>query len=127
MKHLLIILIVTLLSSCKTSASLQNIAEQRVKNPNTEYISCVLVEKEFINKGGKVTEYKELYLQCSVQDYFIKICESNVTIEDLKPYINSGIKVKMEIKDGMWDHCSDDPAYAQSRMGTYVIITEIVK
>jgi hypothetical protein len=87
----------------------------------------MLIEKVFINKGGKITDYKELYLQCSIQDYFIKICESNVTLEDLKPYINSGINIKMEIKDGMWDHCSDDPAYAQSRMGTYVVIKEIVK
>jgi len=125
MKHLSIFIITLFLVSCKTTKSTST--ELRVKDPNLPYTICALIEKEFVNKGGKITDYKELYLQCSIQDYFIKICESNVTLEELKPYINSGIKIKMEIKEGMWDHCSDDPAYAQSRMGTYVIIKEIVK
>ncbi len=125
MKNILILFTILLFVSCKTVN--KPTIEPRVKDPKAAYTSCALIEKEFVNKGGKITEYKELYLQCSIQDYFIKICESNVTLEDLKPYINSGIKVKMKIKDGMWDHCNDDPAYAQSRMGTYVIITEIVK
>lgn len=125
MKHLSVFIITLFFVSCKNSNSTNT--DLRVKDPKTEYTSCVLMEKEFVNKGGKITDYKELYLQCSIQDYFIKICESNVTLEDLKPYINSGIKVKMEIKEGMWDHCSDDPAYAQSRTGTYVVIKKIVK
>jgi len=125
MKNLFVFFTILLFVSCKVEEKL--VEQLRLKDPNATYTSCVLIEKEFVNKGGKLTEYKELYLQCSIQDYFIKICESKVTLEDLKPYINSGIKVKMEIKEGMWDHCSDDPAYAQSRMGTYAIITEIVK
>lgn len=125
MKNLVVFLSIILFTSCKVVE--KPVEQPRLKDPKSPYTSCVLIEKEFVNKGGKITEYKELYLQCSIQDYFIKICESNVTLEDLKPYINSGIKVKMKIKDGMWDHCNDDPAYAQSRMGTYVIITEIVK
>lgn len=99
---------------------------ERNKNPNAKYTSCQLIEKEFVNKGGKMTEYKELYLSCSIQDYFIKICEGNVTAQELKKYINKVITVDMEIKDGMWDICSDDPAYAQSRTGTYVVIKKIV-
>lgn len=125
MNKIFLLLIILFLISCKTPKTTSTAL--KVKDPNSPYTSCLLVEKEFVNKGGKITEYKELYLQCSIQDYFIKICESNVTLEELKPYINSGIKIKMEIKDGMWDHCSDDPAYAQSRMGTYVVIKEIVK
>jgi hypothetical protein len=89
--------------------------------------TCQLIEKEFINKGGKVTQYKELYLRCSIQDYFIKICAGNVTAEELRPYINNGIEVEMEIKEGMWDHCNDNLAYAQSRIGTYVVINKIIK
>ena len=127
MKNLSALFLLIILFSCKTTPSSSTFTEQRVKDPKSPYTSCVLIEKEFINKGGKISEYKELYLQCSIQDYFIKICESHVNLKDLKPYINSGIKVKVEIKDGLWDHCSDDPAYSQSRMGTYVIITEIVK
>ncbi|MCB0400906.1 MAG: hypothetical protein KDD41_02405 [Flavobacteriales bacterium] len=102
--------------------------EYKIKKPSTDgTTSCELIEKEFINKGGKITEYKELYLRCSIQDYFIKLCEGEVTLDELKPYIGSGITVEMEIKDGFWDHCSDDPAYAQSRTGTYVVIHSIKK
>ena len=97
------------------------------KDPSKKYTTCQLIEKEFINKGGKITEYKELYLRCSIQDYFIKVCEGNVTAEELRKHLDQGIRVDMEIKDGMWDHCSDDPAYAQSRMGTYVVINKIIE
>lgn len=89
--------------------------------------TCQLIEKKFTNKGGKVAAYQELYLRCSIQDYFIKFCEGKVTAKELRPYINSGIEVEMEIKQGMWDHCSDNPAYAQSRTGTYVVINKIIK
>ncbi|PCJ28066.1 MAG: hypothetical protein COA97_01975 [Flavobacteriales bacterium] len=89
--------------------------------------TCQLIIKEFTNKGGKVTEYKELYLRCSIQDYFIKICEGNVTAEELKPYIGSGIEVIMEIKEGMLDHCDENPAYSQSRTGTYIVINKIIE
>jgi len=89
--------------------------------------TCQLVEKEFINKGGKATGHKELYLRCSIQDYFIKICAGNVSAEQLTPYINSGIEVEMEIKEGMLDHCSTNLAQVQSRTGTYVVINRIIK
>lgn len=98
-----------------------------LKKKPSKYTTCQLVEKEFINKGGKITEYKELYLRCSIQDYFIKICEGKVTLKELEKYIDKGITVEMEIKDGMWDHCNEDPAYAQSRMGTYVVIHKIIE
>ncbi|MBI2279267.1 MAG: hypothetical protein HYU68_01035 [Bacteroidetes bacterium] len=125
MKNIFLLLVILFLISCKTPETTST--PLKVKDPNSPYTTCVLVEKEFVNKGGYATDYKELYLQCSVQDYFIKICESNVTLEELKSYINSSIKIKMEIKDGRWDICSGDPAYAQSRIGTYVVIKEIVK
>ena len=109
----------------------EKVVEQQTTAPKSmmdlepNVYNCQLIEKTFVNKGGKVTEYTELYLRCSVQDYFIKFCESNVTREDLKPYLNQGISVEVEIKDGMWDHCSEDPAYAQSRTGTYIVIKKI--
>lgn len=109
-------------SSCKNSSE-SNLKE---KDPNRNYTTCQLIEKVFINKGGKVAEYKEMYLRCSIQDYFIKICESNVDAKKLRKYINKSISVEMEIKKGNWDICTDDPAYAQSRGGTYVVIKKIV-
>ncbi len=116
---------ILIFGSCKNTQTTNNIPVNEKKA--SEYTSCQLVEKEFVNKGGKITEYKELYLRCSIQDYFIKICEGKITLKELEKYIDKGITVEMEIKDGMWDHCSDDPAYAQSRMGTYVVIHKIIE
>ena len=96
------------------------------KENSTPYIyNCQLIEKEFVNKGGKIAVFKELYLSCSVQDYFIKLCESNLTHEELEPYIGKGIRVEVEIKDGMWDHCNENEAHTQSRMGPYIIIKSL--
>ena len=121
---LLLFILPLILMSCSSS-------KEPIGNPmsltDLGTTSCLLIEKDFTNKGGKVTEYKELYLRCSVQDYFIKICESNVSLEDLKPYIGKGITVDMEVKMGMWDHCNENPAYDQSRTGPYAVIKSIVK
>ncbi len=121
-------LILFLLIGSIFSISCKNAPETNLKekDPNRPYTSCQLIEKDFINKGGHLTEYKELYLRCSIQDYFIKICESNVDAKTLRKYIDKGINVEMEIKEGSWDICSDDPAYAQSRIGTYVVIKKII-
>lgn len=117
-------IVLGLLFSCKSEEKTLN---PGAMNPNAKTTKCLLIEKEFTNKGGKVTEYKELYLRCSIQDYFIKICAGNVTAKQLNPYINSGIEVEMEIKEGMLDHCSNNLAHTQSRTGTYVVIKKIIE
>lgn len=127
MKQLFYFLVLTLFFGCNNS---ENISSQQTKpltkeNAKPYIYNCQLIEKEFVNKGGKMTDYKELYLSCSVQDYFIKFCESNVTKKDLEPYMDKGITVEIEIKDGLWDHCEKNLAHAQSRMGTYIIIKAI--
>lgn len=125
MRTLILILsaIFIFLSSCKNSSE----TSLKEKDSNAKYTTCQLIEKEFVNKGGKVTEYKELYLRCSIQDYFIKLCESNVDVKTLRKYLNKSISVEIEIRDdGMWDICTDDPAYAQSRTGAYVVIKKII-
>jgi len=124
-KLLLLFIIFSTFFSCKQSKDTNVVIK---KNPShAERISCQLVEKEFTHKGGKFTEFKELYLRCSIQDYFIKICESNVTSEELSLFLNKGIEVEVEIKEGFLDHCESIPEYAQSRTGTYVIIKNIVR
>ena len=130
MRFILTSCILLTLFACKTKkdvsvADLPLPAEKGLTD--TQTTTCQLVEKSFTNKGGKITDYKELYLRCSIQDYFIKLCESKVTRKDLEPYIDKGITVKMEIRQGMWDHCDPNPAYAQSRTGIYVAILSIEK
>lgn len=125
MKYFIHIMLLFLLMACKSNTTHQY--TPNLKNPNAKHTTCILVEKNFINKAGKMGDFTELYLQCSVQDYFIKICESDVSLDELKEYLNQGITVDMEIREGMWDHCSDNLAYSQSRMGTYVVIKKIIE
>ena len=95
------------------------------KNPNNPYTNCLLIEKSFQNKIGKTGDFKELYLRCSVQDYFIKLCESKVTRSELLKYLNQGISVSMEIRQGDWDICPGDTMPIQSRIGSYAVIHKI--
>ena len=123
MKIIYLPLIILLFFSCKNTAEISS----RNNSTNSKSTTCQLIEKEFINKIGKSTGVKELYLRCSIQDYFIKICESNITYKELKPYLNKGIEVEMEVKKGVFDKCSTDIENVQSRTGTYVIIKKIIK
>ena len=95
-KQLIIILPIALFG-CSESKDIPQGKSMSLTDSKTT--TCQLIEKEFVNKGGKVTQYKELYLRCSIQDYFIKLCEGNVAATQLKPYINLGIEVEMEIKE----------------------------
>jgi hypothetical protein len=98
---------------------------------SVKVISAPIVEKPFYNKVGEKTEITEFYIQQSIQDYFIKFCESKVTKKQLESAlykIESPIKtltVKIEIREGEWDRCEDYPV--QSRIGKYVVLLDIVE
>ncbi|MEM7373305.1 MAG: hypothetical protein AAF587_32065 [Bacteroidota bacterium] len=97
----------------------------------TYVISAPIVEKRFVKKNGQAIDRKELYIQRSIQDYFIKFCESAVSREELEQElakIDGLIKtltVEVEFRDGAWDIC-DEQDQQQSRMGKYVIVHKIV-
>lgn len=90
-------------------------------------VGCQVVSKAFIKKNGQPADREELYLRCSVQDYFIKFCESEVSKEALTPFIDEGISVEMEVREGEWDICPDDPPQMQSRIGRYAVILKILE
>ncbi|CAG0951353.1 MAG: hypothetical protein HND27_02435 [Bacteroidetes bacterium] len=117
--------LVLLTTSCKVQKK-ENIP-LREKDPNNPYTACELIEIAFENKIGKIQPYKEYYLRCSMQDYFIKLCESSVKSDELKPFLNKGITVEMEIREGLWDKCNSDFEQVQSRTGKYVVIKRIIK
>lgn len=98
--------------------------KKELKTSDSGTTSCLLVEKAFVKKNGEPTDHKEIYLRCSVQDYYIKLCESKVTKKELEKYLDKGISVRMEIKEGSWDICEGDPVM-QSRIGTYAVILSI--
>jgi len=109
--------------------SLSTVSFSQTKTPSKSNIittGCEVVEKEFVNKAGKISDFKELYLRCSVQDYYIKFCESKVSLKKMKKYIDKGLTVTYEVKEGEWDICEGDPEM-QSRVGTYAVVLKIKK
>ncbi len=80
---------------------------------NTMTVGCLLIKKPFMKKNGEPSNNKEYYLRCSVQDYFIKMCESNVTSEELDKYIDKGVNMRIELINGYWDICNGDPTEIQ--------------
>tara|TARA_B110000285_G_C14527274_1_gene339209 strand:- start:7 stop:420 length:414 start_codon:yes stop_codon:yes gene_type:complete len=105
-----------------------NLLSQQIfsKDPNIITVGSQVIEKAFVNKGGKTSKFKELYLRCSTQDYYIKFCESKVSMKKMKKYIDKGLTVTYKVKEGNWDICEGDPEI-QSRVGTYITILKIKK
>ena len=62
---------------------------------------------------------KDLYLRCSIQDYYIKFCESKVKKEDIVSRIDSAVTAEVEIVMGVWDDC------VLGREGYYVRLLKI--
>ena len=95
-------------------------------------ITAPIVYKSFVLKNGKVSEHSEYYVRRSIQDYFIKFCEGNVTVAELEKHLNKqkgdikSLTLEIEIKDGLWDSC-DDENMVQSRTGPYIVIYRIVE
>ncbi|MCB9360325.1 MAG: hypothetical protein H6587_02220 [Flavobacteriales bacterium] len=127
MRYTFLIIIILFLFGCQPQNRRIENTTNRTKDPNAKYTTCVLIEKYFINKGGKKGDFTELYLQCSVQDYFIKICAGEVTEKELLKYLNQEITVDVEIKEGRWDYCSNDLSNAQSRVGVFAVIHKIIE
>lgn len=116
-----------------TASILLSCAETQIKESgrsmslsNSGTTTGQLIEKPFIIKNGVESNVMELYLRCSIQDYYIKLCESDVSAKELRKYLDKGITVTMEIKEGEWDRCEED-FEVQSRVGTYVTISSIEK
>jgi len=119
MKNLLLIILL--------ASSIVSISQTKTPNKvNVITTGCEVVEKASVNKGGKISEYKEMYLRCSVQDYYIKFCESKVSLKKMKKYLDQGVTVTYEVREGEWDICKGDPEM-QSRIGTYAIVLKVKK
>ena len=57
--------------------------DKKNEEKGTYIISVPIVEKPMVIKG-EIQEITDLYIERSVQDYFIKFCESKVTREELE-------------------------------------------
>ena len=141
MKLLLIIplclfaLSTSLLFSCSTSkekTSQQNNVSDKNPAEKPYLITAPIVKKQFVNKAGRTTDHVEYYIQQSIQDYFIKFCESNVSIKELNEKLENiegdikALQLEVEMREGDWDIC-DGNHEIQSRIGEYMVILKILE
>ncbi len=94
-------------------------------------ISCPIVKNKFVKKNGEITDRDEYYLERSIQNYFIKFCESKVSQEEIDAYLEQHkddfiqtIKVEVAFRTGAWDQCEGKEV--ESRMGEYVVLYRIL-
>ena len=108
----------------------------KTSNDGKTIISGQIIKKEFYRKNGKPTGLYEFYFRASVQDYYIKFCESKITKKELEKYlsddselaIGKGINVEANIVlNWYWDVCEQDSQEVQSRVGDYIVIHKIIK
>lgn len=88
--------------------------------------NCKIIEKPFINKAGITTKYKDLYISCENQDdYFVKVCESQLSKNVLKENIDKKMMIQYSIHKGYLDLCQSSSNNVQSRIGHYALIHKI--
>ena len=128
--------VILLLVGMSLSCSIRKEKEQSVYDtPNPvahTIITAPIVKKNFVNKAGRTTDHVEYYIQRSIQDYYIKFCESNVSIKELDEKLEStdgeikALQLEVEFRNGEWDIC-DGNHEVQSRIGEYAVILKILK
>lgn len=122
----LIILFSLLFIFCSHNSSAQ-VAKQKVvtQSMDTLYMSATLVKKQFVNKGGKISQtYFEYYLVNENIETFVKVNEGNYKSKDLEKYIGKEMMYAVDVKEGYWD-TDDTNEMVQSRTGKYFIILKI--
>ncbi|MFP5471703.1 MAG: hypothetical protein ACLGGV_08900 [Bacteroidia bacterium] len=104
-------------------------ADEKV-GENRYIITAPLVKKNFVKKNGEEMPHTEWYVQRSIQDYFIKFCESDITRNQLEEALaknsSQSLTMEVEFKDGSWDIC-DGNHIQQTRIGKYMVIHKIIE
>lgn len=96
-----------------------------------QIITAPIVTHSFFNKKGVVIEKEQIYLQLSVQYYYVKFCKSVVNKTEFEVYLmknyskTKAIILEFALKDGAWKNCNTTEN-AESRKGPYVIIHRII-
>lgn len=135
MKTIIFLVLGFLMYACASTQDVTPVNNKTADVPTEDgryIISAPIVSKNFVMKNGKATEHSEYYVQRSIQDYFIKFCEGNVTVAELEKHLKKqtgeikSLTLEIEIKDGMWDSC-DNENLVQSRTGPYIVIYRILE
>lgn len=97
---------------------------------NSFIVSGPVLEKVRLIKS-EIQGETDFFLQRSVQDYFIKFCESQVSRSELEAYLNKQktslktLHAEIEYREGEWDSCDENEKVA-SRTGKYIVLLQLL-
>ncbi|MFD0862091.1 hypothetical protein ACFQ1M_07715 [Sungkyunkwania multivorans] len=122
------------LMSCVNTRNtvIKNKTEDMSSGSRTVIISAPIVYKSAIRKHVTDDQFKEMYVRRSIQDYYIKFCESAVSRKQLEHHIRDkdglikAVRIEIEYRDGDWDICEKEDR-SQGRVGTYVVVHRIME
>ncbi len=78
-------------------------------------------------KGEKLEGVIDYYFSSGGNSYFIKTASGKFSKTDLDAFGDKEITIKCVKKFGNVDIDSNDPAYAQTRVGEYILILEVLQ
>jgi hypothetical protein len=79
-------------------------------------------------RGTKMEGVVDYYFSDGKDSYFIKRVEGGkFNFADLNKLAGKEMTIRAIKKFGNWDIDSEDPSYAQTRMGEYILILEIIE
>lgn len=109
----------------------QVMAKNYILNPSgndTLVLKGTIIKESMENKRGQKLEgVYDLLFKTADATHFIKITGGKYLRKDLEDLIGKEITIKVIKKFGNLDIDSDDPSYAQTRMGDYIQIIDIIK
>jgi hypothetical protein len=97
-------------------------------NGDTLILKGRIVKENMENKKGQKLEgVEDLYFSTGTNSYFIKLTSGKFSPTDLEKYGTKEITIRAIKKFGNIDIESEDPSYAQTRVGEYIVILEIIE
>lgn len=124
MKTIPFILLLTLLFGAKSFAMNQN------PEADTLTLKGRVVKADMTNqKGAKLEGVQDYYFSTSdgTGSYFIKTAVGDYSKDDLDKFGNTELTIRCVKKFGNIDIGPEDPSYAATRIGEYIVILEIIE
>jgi len=87
----------------------------------------IVKENMQTKKGTRLEGVQDYYFVTANRSYFIKTAVGEYSNTELEKYVGKLVTVNCMSYYGTWDIASDDPSYAATRMGDYILIISIVE
>lgn len=123
MRSLLVVFMLIGLSITKINAMNPN---HHINGDTLTLKGKIVLESMENKKGQKLEGLRDFYFSSTTDSYFVKIAGSKYSRKELEAFENKEVTIRCIKKSGNIDIDSEDPSYAQTRVGEYILILEII-